>query len=149
MLSFCIWPTWSLQGVLSGVGFTRREIITVRGQSYVWRLPKYWPPTLLSARRVGTPCLCCGRKTHSPGGEGGGGSIFWKTQDTALFSTYIESSLDLPDRVWWKWISDVQKRLIYSFFLISLGRIRLSGFFSKFLNKDDLCFLRVERYRKV
>jgi hypothetical protein len=29
-----------------------------------------------------------------PGGEGGGGSIFWKTQDTALYSTYyIESSL--------------------------------------------------------
>ncbi len=28
----------------------RREIITVRGQSYVSRLPKYWPPTPLSAR---------------------------------------------------------------------------------------------------
>jgi hypothetical protein len=26
-------------------------------------------------------------------GAGGGQSIFWKTQDTALFSTYIESSL--------------------------------------------------------
>ncbi len=37
--------------------------------------------------------LCCGGRTHSPGGEGGGGSIFWKTQDTALYSTYIESSL--------------------------------------------------------
>jgi hypothetical protein len=23
-------------------------------------------------------------RTHSPGGEGGGGSIFWKTSDTAL-----------------------------------------------------------------
>ncbi len=32
-------------------------------------------------------------RTHSQGGEGGGGSIFWKTQDTALYSTYIESSL--------------------------------------------------------
>jgi hypothetical protein len=33
----------------------------------------------------------------SPGGEGGGGgqylAIFWKTQDAALYSTYIESSL--------------------------------------------------------
>ncbi len=29
----------------------RREIITVRGQSYVSRLPKYWPPTPLSTRR--------------------------------------------------------------------------------------------------
>jgi hypothetical protein len=28
-----------------------------------------------------------------PGGEGGGVSIFWKPQDTALYSTYIESSL--------------------------------------------------------
>ncbi len=26
------------------VGHNRREII-VRGQSYGWRLPKYWPPT--------------------------------------------------------------------------------------------------------
>jgi hypothetical protein len=25
--------------------------------------------------------------------RGRGGSIFWKTQDTALYSTYIESSL--------------------------------------------------------
>ncbi len=31
---------------------SRREIITVRGQSYVSRLPKYWSPTPLSARRV-------------------------------------------------------------------------------------------------
>jgi len=35
----------------------RREVITARGQSYVWRLPKYWPPTPLSARRV-----CPGRR---------------------------------------------------------------------------------------
>ncbi len=33
----------------------RREIITVRGQYYVSRLPKYWPPTPLSARRVCPP----------------------------------------------------------------------------------------------
>ncbi len=37
--------------------------------------------------------LCCGGRTHSQGGEGGWGSIFWKTQDTALYSTNIESSL--------------------------------------------------------
>jgi hypothetical protein len=29
------------------------------------------------------------------GWRGGWGSIFWKTQDTALYSTYIESSLFL------------------------------------------------------
>jgi len=29
--------------------------------------------------------------------RGVGGSIFWKTQDTALYSTYIESSLRTPN----------------------------------------------------
>ncbi len=28
---------------------------------------------------------------HTLGGEGGGGSIFWKTPDTALYSTYIST----------------------------------------------------------
>jgi hypothetical protein len=42
------------------VNGNRREIITVRG----------------------------GGRTHSPGGEGGWGSIFWKMQETALHSTY-------------------------------------------------------------
>jgi len=48
-----------------------KEIITVRGQSYVLHLLKYWPPIPFSARRVCTPRLCCGGRTHSPGGEGG------------------------------------------------------------------------------
>jgi hypothetical protein len=30
-----------------------------------------------------------GGRTHSLGGEGGGGSIFWKTQGTGLYSTYV------------------------------------------------------------
>jgi hypothetical protein len=34
----------------------------------------------------------------SPGGEGGGGSMSRKTQATALYSTYIESSLG-PTRI--------------------------------------------------
>jgi hypothetical protein len=82
----------------------RREIINVRGQSYVLRLPKYWPPapTPLTAQRVCTPRVCGGR-THSTGGEGAGGSIFWKTQDTALYSSYIESSL----------ISSIQVQEVY------------------------------------
>jgi hypothetical protein len=42
------------------------------------------------------PPLARGEDTlAAPGGEGGGGSIFWKTQDTALYSTYIESSLPM------------------------------------------------------
>jgi hypothetical protein len=30
-------------------------------------------------------------RTHSLGGEGGEGSIFWKTSDTALYSTYVSA----------------------------------------------------------
>ncbi len=71
----------------------RREIITVRGQSYVSRLPKYWPPIPLTARRVCTPRLCWGGggRWHSPDGEGVGGSIFWKTRETGLPSYSKES----------------------------------------------------------
>jgi hypothetical protein len=47
----------------------RREIITVRGQSYFFVCP---PP---ATKAVGT---------HSPGGEGDGGSIFWKTREIGL-----------------------------------------------------------------
>ncbi len=39
------------------------------------------------------PAFVAGVGHTLAGGEGGGGSIFWKTQDTALYSTYIESSL--------------------------------------------------------
>jgi hypothetical protein len=39
----------------------------------------------LSARRVcSTPRLCCGGRTDSPGGEGDGGSKFWKTRGIGL-----------------------------------------------------------------
>jgi hypothetical protein len=51
------------------------------------------PPTPLSARRlcnVYPPPLLRGEDTLA---GWRGGSIFWKTQDTALYSTYIESSL--------------------------------------------------------
>jgi hypothetical protein len=33
----------------------------------------------------------CGGRTHSLVGEGDGGSIFWKTPDTALYSTYVST----------------------------------------------------------
>jgi hypothetical protein len=49
------------------------------------------PPPHRRARRVCTPRLWCGGRTHSLGGEGGGGSIFWKTPDTALYSTYVST----------------------------------------------------------
>ncbi len=46
-----LWCIWHLEKLLV---VSRREIITVRGQSYVFRLPKYWypAPTPLSARWV-------------------------------------------------------------------------------------------------
>jgi hypothetical protein len=31
------------------------------------------------------------QRTHSLGGEGDGGSIFWKTRNTALYSTYVST----------------------------------------------------------
>jgi hypothetical protein len=46
------------------------------------------PPNRLAS--VYPPPLVRGR-THSLGEEGGGGSIFWKTPDTALYSTYVRT----------------------------------------------------------
>ncbi len=66
------------------LGLHRREIITVRGQSYFSRLPIYWPPIPLSARRVCPPPATKAGGTQSPGGEGDGGSIFWKTREIGL-----------------------------------------------------------------
>jgi hypothetical protein len=71
----------SLIGLLCSC--TRREIITVRGQSYVYRLPKYWPPTPLSARRVCRPPQQR-RGVHTRRAERGGWSIFWKTRGIGL-----------------------------------------------------------------
>jgi hypothetical protein len=59
--------------------------------------PNTDPPTPLSARLVCIPCLCGGGRTHSPGGEGGGGSIFWKTRDIGLPSYSNNLSTTGPD----------------------------------------------------
>jgi hypothetical protein len=64
---------WSLCRLPPPLEHPSRIEIIVRGQSYFSRLPKYWPPIPLSARRVCTPRLCCGGRTDSPGGEGDGG----------------------------------------------------------------------------
>ncbi len=46
----------------------------------------------LTAWRVCTPRLwCVGRGDTLAGRRGGGGSIFWKTPDTALYSTYVST----------------------------------------------------------
>jgi hypothetical protein len=46
---------------------------TVRGQSYFSRLPNYWPPTPLSARRVCTPAFVGGGEDRLAGRRGGWG----------------------------------------------------------------------------
>jgi hypothetical protein len=48
------------------------------------------PPPTLPGECV-PPRLWCGGRTHSLSGEGGGGSIFWKTPDTALYSRYVST----------------------------------------------------------
>jgi hypothetical protein len=37
------------------------------------------------------PALVARGRIHSLGGEGDGGSIFWKTPDTALYSTNVST----------------------------------------------------------
>jgi hypothetical protein len=49
------------------------------------RLPKYRPPIPLTARRVRTPRLWCGGRTHSLGGEGGwGGQYFGRRRHSSV-----------------------------------------------------------------
>jgi hypothetical protein len=51
------------------------------------------PPPPLRPASVYPPSLLRGEDTLAGWRGGGGGSIFWKTQDTALYSIHIESSL--------------------------------------------------------
>ncbi len=69
----------------------RREIITVRGQSYVSRLPKYWPPP---------PNNGGGYTLAGPRGGWGGGLIFWKTRDIGLpsYSNNLSTVTELHSR---------------------------------------------------
>jgi hypothetical protein len=61
---------WSISG-----------LYCIRGQSYVWRLPKYWPSNPLTDWRVCTPRLWCGGRTHSLGAwREVWGSTFWMKQ---------------------------------------------------------------------
>jgi hypothetical protein len=49
------------------------------------------PPPSPPGECVPLARLWCGGRTHSLVGEGGGGSIFWKTSDTALYSMYVST----------------------------------------------------------
>jgi hypothetical protein len=59
------------------------------------------PPIPLTAQRVCTPRLWCEGRTLSLGGERGGGSIFWKTGDTALYSTYVSTFWSCGSVTFW------------------------------------------------
>jgi hypothetical protein len=52
---------------------------------------KIFTPTPLTAHRVCTPRLWCRGRKNSLGGEGGGGSIIWKTPGTALYSVHPQN----------------------------------------------------------
>ncbi len=68
--------TWWILFLLSFISVVTKYLHTVcRVQSNVWRLPKYWPPTPLSAQRVCPPPA----------------SIFWRTPDIGLTSYSIIS----------------------------------------------------------
>ncbi len=62
---------------------------TVRGQSNVWRLPKFWTHPL-TARLVCTPPPLVRGDDTLTGWRGGGGSIVRKP-DTALYSIYVST----------------------------------------------------------
>ncbi len=78
---------------------------SVRGKSNVWRLAKYWLPTPPTARRVCPPSAFGAGGGHTRWMERGvGGSIFWKTPGTALYSTYVStfcSRLSMITKVDW------------------------------------------------
>ncbi len=60
--------------------YSVERLFTVRGQSYLSRLPKYWPPIPLSARRVCTPRLCWGGGHTRLGERGMGGQYFGRRE---------------------------------------------------------------------
>ncbi len=60
-----------------------------RTERSVWRLPNYWPPTPSPPSECVLPPHQRRGDTHSPGGEGVGGSIFRKTSDIGLASYSI------------------------------------------------------------
>ncbi len=63
--------------------------------------PPPWPPGESVAHAFGA---VGGHTRWVETGEGGGGSIFWKTLDTALYSTYVNTL--------WSYISAVGKRML-------------------------------------
>ncbi len=94
LLSFLRGQLYSLCSAPQKVSGTKYLLYICRVQSCVWRLPKYWPPPPSPPHERVFPRTKGGGEgggTHLPGGEGGGGSIFWKTPDMGLASYSIIS----------------------------------------------------------
>ncbi len=80
--------SWMLEPdqLVKGTDPTQSTYFTVRGQSYFLSSSKILTPHPPLRPASVYPRLCCGGRTDSPGGEGdgGGGSIFWKTREIGL-----------------------------------------------------------------
>jgi hypothetical protein len=78
---------WKYFSKIAGKIYSKEDSISVeyRAVSCVFRNIDP-PPTPLSTRRVCPPPATKLGGTHSQGGEGGGGSIFWKMKDIGLAS---------------------------------------------------------------
>ncbi len=99
------WPLVCLCRPLVILRDDRFEPRELAAEGLYWKRPiqcpassKYWPPHPLTAPWVCTPPpppLVWGENALA-GWIGGGGSIFWKTPDTALYSTYVSTLWSLP-----------------------------------------------------
>jgi hypothetical protein len=93
-------PSPSTTGSRRGDTVHPQSTYICRVQSCVWRLPKYLPPTPLSAQRVcPPPALVHTRRAV----RGVGGSIFWKTPDLVLASYSLISLRCKPTKSNIKW----------------------------------------------
>jgi len=95
------WNNWNIYVILAVWSkmllFKSQSTYIRRVLSCVWRLPKYWPPTTFSSQQVCPPPAPKAGGTHSPGGEGYGGSILWKTPPIGLASYNNLSTVQMQD----------------------------------------------------
>ncbi len=82
---------------------TKEDSIKVEYRAVSCVFQNIAPPTPLSTQRECLPPATKAGGTHSPGGEGGGGSIFCKTKDIGLAS-YSNNLSTVHDygNFWWQ-----------------------------------------------
>jgi hypothetical protein len=80
-------PAKSISSSWSGPvlsSYCKRPILRLASSKILTLHPPHSPANVC-------PPFWCGGRIHFPVGEGGGGSIFWKVSDTALYSTYVST----------------------------------------------------------